>query len=271
MIALFAWSPWVQPTEVEWLGTYEAWSDEMARSLESGLIVTRTACETAYDDEVGNPPGERLQPVADAARRGCARPSRTGWRESEADVVRALGSAHDDLLPPRQRRDLAAIARSSVGASPEVYCWQPEAWGPFAEQYAIVRGGEEASLKGIADPARNRIDLDPGVCAALGRYLQRERPSPVTYQNFELAEALVVLTHEAEHLKAPSAPETAVECFAMQRVRPLVREAWDSSFANEIALHAWEIRYRELPRPFRTAECRNGGHLDVNPASNAWP
>ncbi|HJR96133.1 MAG TPA: hypothetical protein VJ807_11935 [Gaiellaceae bacterium] len=261
----------MQPTESEWLGSYEAWSDGIAGSLEGGLMVSRATCETTYDDEVGNPPKERLQRLSDAARRGCAALSRGGWRAAEAAVVRSLMAAHDDQLPPRQRRDLAAIARSSVGVQPGVYCWRPEAWAAFSEQYAIVRGGEEASLKGIADTSRSRIDLDPGVCTALGRYLQRERPSPLTYQNFELAEALSVLSHEAEHLKAPFASEAAVECYAVQHVRPLVQEAWGASFAHEIARHAWEISYLQLPPHFRTAECRDGQQLDRNPSSNAWP
>jgi hypothetical protein len=261
----------VQPTESEWLGTYEAWSDGIAASLDGGLAVSRVTCERMFDDEVGNPPEERLQRVSDTARRRCAALSRGGWQASEADVVRSLLAAHDDQLPPRRRRDLASIARASVGVQPSVYCWRPDAWAAFAEQYAIVRSGEEASLKGIADTSRNRIDLDPGVCAALGRYLQRVRPSPVTYQNFDLAEALQVLTHEAEHLKAPSASEAAVECFAVQHVRPLVDEAWGASFAHEIALHAWEISYLRLPPQFRSGECRKRGRLDRNPRSNAWP
>jgi hypothetical protein len=228
-------------------------------------------CETTFDDEVGNPPKERLQRLSDTARRGCAALSRGGWRASEEGVVRSLMAAHDDLLPPRQRRDLATIAHSSVGMQPTVYCWRPDAWAAFSEQYAIVRGGEEASLKGIADTSRRRIDLDPGVCAALGRYLQRKRPSPLTYQNFELAEALSVLSHEAEHLKAPSASEAATECYAVQHVRPLVHEAWGASFAHEIALHAWELSYLRLPPQFRSDGCRNGGRLDRNPSVNAWP
>jgi hypothetical protein len=261
----------VHPTESEWLGTYETWADGVGASLNAGMPVSRASCEATYDDEVGNPPKERLAPVSAAARSGCAKLSRAGWRAAEAEVVRALASAHGGVVPPRLRRDLAELAFASVGVRPRVYCWHAEAWAPFAEHDAIVRGGEEASLKGVADTTRNRIDLDPGICAALGRYLRRERPSPVTYQNFELAEALAVLTHQAEHLKAPSAAEAAVECYAVQHVRPLVREAWGASFAHEIALHAWELSYLQLPPHFRTRECRNSGRLDRNPSSNAWP
>ena len=189
---------------------------------------------------VGDPPRERLEPVSTAARRGCAALTRAGWRNAQADVIRALVVAHSEPLPPRQRRDLSEMVSASVDVRPMVYCWQPEAWAPFFEQYALVRGGEEASLKGIADTARNRIDLEPGVCAILNRYLRRIRPSALSYENFELAEALVVLTHQAEHLKAPSASEVEVECYAVQHVRPLVEAAdWGRGFATEIALHAW--------------------------------
>lgn len=261
----------MQPTESAWVVSYEEWSDGIAVSLDGGLPMSRVACEAAYDDEVGNPPKERLQPVSIAARGGCAALSRAGWRASETDVVRSLMAVHGGSLPPRPRRDLAEIGSASVGVRPSVFCWRPAAWTPFVEHYAIVRGGEEASLKGIADTERNRIDLDPGICAALGRYLQRERPSPLTYQNFELAEALEVLTHQREHLKAPAASEADVECYAVQHVRPLVRDVWGRSFAQEIARHAWELSYLRLPPHFRTPECRDGGTLDRNPSSKAWP
>lgn len=272
LIVLFFWSPWVKPTEVEWLRTYEAWSDGIDASLAAGREVSRASCESRFDDAVGAPPSERLEPMAAAARRGCSASTAAGWKSIQSDVVRALMGAHDELLRPRPRRDLSEIASSSVGVRPDVYCWPPESWATFSEHYAIVRGGEEVSLKGITDRAKNRVDLDPGVCAALGRYLRRIRPSALTYQNYELAEALVVLTHNAEHLKAPSATEAEVECYAVQHVRPLIRAArWGSDFATEIALHAWEIGYPRLPRQFRTPECRNGGALDRNPTSNDWP
>ena len=272
MIGLFFWSPWEEPTEVEWLATYETWSDGTDAALEGGLDLVRARCEASFDEDVGNPSSERLQPVADVARRGCAAGSPDGFRDAQLDVVGQLMAVHGETAPPRQRRDYARIASRSVGVEPDVYCWQPAAWPPFLEHYAIVRGGEQASLKSVLDPAASRIDLEPAMCAALGRYLQRIKPSEVTYQNYELAESLIVLTHEAEHLKAPTASEAAVECFALQHVRPLVREAgWGEAFANEIALLAWEIYYPRVPPQFRTRACRDGGRLDRNPDSNAWP
>jgi hypothetical protein len=221
---------------------------------------------------VGEPAQERFQPVARAARRGCAALTPVGWRKGKADVVRALIDAHDDQLPPRRRNDLAEIVSSSVGVRPDVYCWQPAGWAPFSEQYAIVRGGEETSLQGIAADATNRIDLDPGVCDGLRWYLRRMRPTSLSYENFELAHALMVLTHQAEHIKAPTASEAEVECYALQHVRPLVRAAgWDAKYAAELALQAWELSYKQLPPVFRSPACREGGPLDRNPGSSAWP
>lgn len=271
LVALFAWSPWVKPSEADWLVSYETWSDGIAATLASGASVSRTTCETTFDEAVGDPPRERLAVASTAARAGCATLSEDGWDEAEAGVVRELMTVHGALLPPRKRRDLSDIVRSSVGVRPDVYCWQPEAWATFLEQYALIRGGEDVSLKGIADRTRNRIDLDPGVCAILDQYLRRNRPTPLSYQNFELAEALTVLTHQAEHLEDPEASDAEVECYAVQHVRPLVEEAWGTRVANEIALHAWEISYLNLPPAFRTPDCRNGKALDRHPGSNAWP
>lgn len=185
--------------------------------------------------------------------------------------MRELMRVHGETLPPRHRRDLSSLASSSVGVRAEVYCWRPEAWAPFSEHYALVRGGKEVSLQGIADGARGRIDLDPAVCYALSRYLREVKPAPLSRQNLELAETLMLLTHDAERLKSPSASEAELECYAVQHVRPLVAAVWGQAFAAEIARHAWELAYTRLPAGLRTPECRDGGRLDRRPASSAWP
>jgi len=272
LLGLFAWSPWKDATEVEWLGTYRAWSDGIGAALPTGLVISRTDCESTFDNDVGEPPQERLRPVAAAARRGCTALTPVGWRNAKGDVVHALIDAHDDLPPPRRRRDISDIAGSGVGVKPDVFCWESAGWAPLSEQYAIVRGGEETSLRGIADNARNRIDLDPAVCNALRFYLRRMRPDSLSYENFEMADALMVVTHQAEHLKAPTASEAEVECDAVQHVRPLVRAAgWDAEYATAMARQAWELSYQQLPPAFRSPACRDGGPLDRNPRSSAWP
>lgn len=272
LIALFAWSPWVKPTEAEWLGAYEAWSDENLAALAQGRTIFPAACDAAFDEQVGDPPSERLDEAATAARSSCGATSPAAWRARETDVVRALMAVHAEELSPRQRPDLTAIARSQVGVAPDVYCWRALSWADLAPQYAILREGEEVSLRGIVDPRRNRIDLDPGICATLNNYLRGIRPLTLSSQYLELAEALSVLTHQAEHLKAPGAAEAEIECYALQHVRPLVAAAgWEEEITTEVALQAWEIAYPRVPPHFRTRACRNGGPLDRDPRSSEWP
>lgn len=272
MVGLYAWSPWVEPTEEEWLSSYEAWSDEIAGSLAEGRTVFRAACAATFDEQVGSPPTERLEAMAAAARRSCRSRSPGGWKASEVDVVRELLAAHSIELPPRKRLDIAEIAISRVPVELDAYCWQPLAWAELAPQYAILRGGEEVSLRGILDPVRSRIDLDPGVCATLAGYLRGVRPLRLSNQFLQLGEALSVLTHNAEHLRDPSASEAEVECWALQHVRALAAAAdWDEEVVTEVALQAWQIAYPRLQAPFRSAECRDGGALDRNPGSDVWP
>lgn len=272
LIALFFWSPWERPSELDWLRSYEGWSEGIEARLASEVAVSRAACESTFDEDVGDPPAERLERAAATARAGCASLSPDGWQRAQSDVVLALRDGHAEEAAPREREDFAELASPIAGGEARVYCWSGEAWGAFGGQYATVRGDEEISLKGLADTAGSRIDLDPGVCTALRGYVRRYRPPALSFENFQLAEALVVLAHHAKHLESPSTPETDVECFAVQQVRPFIRAAgWGPEYQTELALQAWELGYTQLPPQAQTPDCRNGGPLDQNPDSDAWP
>jgi hypothetical protein len=272
LIGIFAWHPWVKRTEVEWLTAYESWAQEIGHSVGAGATVVRTTCESTFDDQVGDPPKRELEPVAVAARRRCRKLSPARWDAGQSDVVRALTLAHASLASPQKRRDMSEIVHSSVGVRPDVYCWNPTAWSSLAEALAITRPGDETSVGGVADGAGNRVDLDPATCAELTRYVRGLRPTPLSNENLELAQALMLISHGAQHLKSPSASEAVVECDAIQRVRPLVMAAgWGPALASKIASHAWELAYPMLPARFRTPRCRDGGALDRNPQSSAWP
>lgn len=262
----------MEPTETDWLSSYAAWSDETAATLAEGRTVFRAACDATFDEQVGNAPSERLQATAAMARASCGSRSPAGWRRGEAAVVRELLAVHAVEFPPRRRLDFSDIASVSVGVEPTVYCWQPESWAELLPQYAILRAGEEVSLRGILDRERNRIDLDPGICASLADYVEGVRPLRLSNQFLLLGEALRVLTHQAEHLRDPSASEAEVECRALQHVRPLAaRAGWEEEVTTEVALQAWQIAYPRLPAPFRSPECRDGGAFDRDPDSSIWP
>jgi hypothetical protein len=163
------------------------------------------------------------------------------------------------------------MAGSIAGEPARAYCWPERDWTPLAEQYRLVRG-DEFWLLGHADPGRRRIDLAPEVCGPLDLFLRGELPPLLTLDSFELAQALVVLAHEAEHLRVPDAPEAVVECYALQRVRDLVRRAGaDRAYEEEIVGLVVDVSYPRLSPEYRTTKCRNGGPLDLRPASDVWP
>jgi hypothetical protein len=94
----------------------------------------------------------------------------------------------------------------------------------------------------------------------------------VSTQAYTLAEALVLLAHEAEHLRTPDAEEDVVECHALQRVRGLVSDAgFGREYQSELALLAWDIGYPEQLEDYRTELCFDGGPLDLDRRSSAWP
>jgi hypothetical protein len=272
MVALFSWSPWERPTELGWLQSYEAWS-ERTEAMLGDIALARASCESAFDDEVGGPPTQRLEAAASAARGGCGRLSPVGWQRAQLDVVRTIRDTHaEEGPPPRPSRDFSKLARSIAGGEATVYCWPGPSWGAFLEQFALLRADDEISLRGLADSSASRIDLDPGVCATLRGYVRRYRPSALSNENFELTQALVILAHEAELLGSPPASEVEAECYAVQHVRRLMdAPGWDSDYQTELTLQAWQLHYTQLPPPARTPECRDGGPLDLHPGSQAWP
>ena len=79
MIGLWFWAPWEKPTEIEWLVAYETWADGIDATYAAGGGLRSSLCESSYDEEVGSPPTERLEPVSVAALRGCATLSSASW------------------------------------------------------------------------------------------------------------------------------------------------------------------------------------------------
>jgi hypothetical protein len=122
---------------------------------------------------------------------------------------------------------------------------------------------------GVAVVGGDLAIVTPEVCADLYRLAFSHGPSDV-----RTGRALAVLAHEAWHLRGV-ADESTVECYALQsgvtlgerlglseeRARQLMRQQ-----LVENALRGVDtLEYR------LTSECRDGGDLDLNPASAAFP
>lgn len=85
------------------------------------------------------------------------------------------------------------------------------------------------------------------------------------------AQALLVLLHEAWHMQGQM-DEAVTECYALQTV-PRVAEELGASPAEAAAAARFDLARVDprLPGEYRSAECRDGGRLDLRPGGTAWP
>jgi len=134
------------------------------------------------------------------------------------------------------------------------------------ERYAFTGAGSDTL--GVAFPRRGLAYLDPAVCRALHDALAARDIDE------ETIEAVIVLAHEAVHLRGERR-EGVTECLALQEVVPaarrlgldgptvrLVRAAYARRLAERNAIRAAYA----LP-----ASCRDGGSLDRRPGSAGFP
>jgi hypothetical protein len=261
LIGLFAWSPWVskeREREQAWLETMVEWSDRYDGPL-------GRSCQRRLENVVGAAPTKRFEPVAGSVRRWCRGSDWSG-------VTASLIDAHIEGAERTHEADFSKLASSIAGLDARVYCWSEQDWTPLSEDYDLVDPREEFWLAGLAFVAEDEIQLSSDVCEPLRLFFRGKYTPYLNTQSYQLAEAIVTLAHEAEHLRTPAASEAVVECHALQRARDLVREAgrrrW---YQEEIAGLAWEVGYPQQFADYRTKDCRDDGPLDLRPQSHVWP
>ena len=206
LIGLFFWSPWASESrahERTWLRALDEWSTAY-RGSQGG------ACVRAFAGRVGPAPTDRMQPVAHAVRKWCRGSS---WSRVGDGII----DAHRRTARGTFEADFSRIASSISGVEARVRCWPEEDWTPLAQDFEFV-GRDEFWLAGLAHPP-TRIDLSPEVCDPLRLFFRGSYTPYFNTQSYDLAEAIVTLAHEAEHLRTPGASEAAVECHALQRAR----------------------------------------------------
>lgn len=283
VVAVAAWEPWAskeRARELAWLETFAAWSDGVAAALETDELETAASCARSYDAEVGDPP-DRLAGAGRIATAGCRRLRDAlgtldvdiafEWYDVRGDVLADLTDRRTEAAAPARSAELAERAAPLSGTSPEVFCWTSADWDELNEEWRLIDLGE-FWVVGFADPDTDRIHLAPDVCDPLRRFFGCEYAPNLNEESLVLAEALVTLAHEAEHLRSPGAPEADVECVAIQRVRDLVRAAGRGpAYENLMTGLAWDVGYPDVPEEYRTERCRDGGKLDVRPETAVFP
>lgn len=112
--------------------------------------------------------------------------------------------------------------------------------------------------------------LDPGVCLDLARLALDQR----VVSRERTSRALVVLAHEAWHLRG-EASERSAECYAIQSgVALAVRFGISEMRAREfmryrLAMNTSDYQYR--PAYVVGSDCRDGGSFDLHPHSQLFP
>jgi hypothetical protein len=81
-----------------------------------------------------------------------------------------------------------------------------------------------------------------------------------------------MLDHEAQHVRGVR-DEAIAECNGMQAIdtaaRALGRTGEEGRY---LASLYWKSSYPKLEDPaYHSAECRDGGRLDLHPQSDVWP
>ena len=199
LIGLFFWSPWAsegRAHEREWLSAVEDWRtahrDSQAKQ-----------CLRAFADRVGAAPTDRMQPVAQSIRSWCRGSSWYGVSDALIDAHRATSSATFEA-------DFSRSASSISGVKARVHCWPEEGLG-------AARGGRRGrrSRRVLGRRSRGPTHAHRPLtgCVRPPPPLRPGRFTPyLNTQSYELAEAIVTLAHEAEHLRTPAASEAVVEC-----------------------------------------------------------
>lgn len=282
VLAVAAWEPWAsqeRERELAWLEAYAAWSDRIDAGLDGGDSYAAANCAETYAAEVGEPPA-RLAGAGRIALAGCRRLSRSvtstsgdpgGWGDVRHEVLADLTERRTEAAAPARSRELAVRAAPLADTRPEVLCWTSADWDELNEEWQLIDLGE-FWVVGFADADTDRVHLAPHVCDPLHRFFGSDYAPNLNEESLVLAEALVTLAHEAEHLRSPDAPEADVECVAIQRVRDLVRAAGRGQAYEDLMTGlAWDVGYPDVPPEYRTARCEDGGELDVRPATTVFP
>lgn len=115
------------------------------------------------------------------------------------------------------------------------------------------------------------VHLGPPVCAHLTRLVALRKPAWNDEQPDALAYSLAVLAHEGVHVTG-NGDEVEAMCQGMQWMPELaVALGRTRAEGRYLATAFWLHWYPWFDEDHRSRECREGGRLDIRPASTVWP
>jgi hypothetical protein len=164
-------------------------------------------------------------------------------------------------LESRVDPSLSAVLTRLGGRAGEVRCWSSADWRRRSAEVAAHGGGQGRELAGYLALDRGSVNLPARTCNVLDSLAATD----------ESAYAAKVFAHELQHFRGVRDEATA-ECFGLQWTGTVaVGLGLDGASARELSWTAWSRLYvHENPR-YRSPDCYEGGPLDLNPDSRAWP
>jgi hypothetical protein len=182
--------------------------------------------------------------------------------EAPESVLRRIRSIEDRFSRVDER--LAESLRAVSGFESKVRCWTPRGW----RRLEAINGEQ---LGGLTDVYAVEIHLHPYICEWLDVLLAGGRPDSGS-DVLHAAASLVALTHEGTHLTSAGGNEAVVECRAMQNAYKVgERLGIEEAYARTLMRLYWDELYPRDDPIYGSDECRDGGTLDVNPVTSAWP
>lgn len=152
-------------------------------------------------------------------------------------------------------------AATRLGSGPaEVRCWSTAEWDTVVRE---LDQGHDVNAYTTID--KRRIHLPWHTCSWLRFAAVRTIPRVAR------AAALATFAHELEHLRGID-DEARAECYSHQNLA-VVAEALGASReeAERLRRVAWREFYPPSDPDYVSAECRNGGRLDLHPRRHRWP
>jgi hypothetical protein len=174
--------------------------------------------------------------------------------------VAGLMAIHHDQHVNEHR--LANIASAIAGRKVEVHC-------PGVLQRLVEVSPNAGSVYFSADGQPGDFtELDDKTCATLEDYAEGHADAEDAPR---VAAAMHVLAHESWHL-AGVRNEAEADCYGLQRTAFVAeRLGADPAEAQAFAELAVVERARFALHEYRSAECHDGGALDLDRGSTVWP
>jgi hypothetical protein len=180
------------------------------------------------------------------------------------------GSREESKIEPQLSRFVSRFVLHKPRGI-EVRCWSKAEWRFVTKEWGTYIG--TGDIQGFVHSARLRTSVAPRICKQLaGLVYHDERPTEGEAM-WRKAEAVAILSHEAEHIRnGLRASEAVTECQGMQRMRRLARLMGTSQdYADLLAERYWADLYQYNLKEYKTADCRDDGTLDLRPGNALWP